>query len=575
MSEDCGGNVKSLNSGKRIQEFLFHPTQRSWALAASWTTCAEFVDEPCRIYKEIYYTKDIGENWNYITNYVFDFEWGQSTTAVENGFEIPDDRVWVTRDANNKKHQNLGKKMSWSVDIDLYYSDDYWKNSVLALEQGNTIIKTPQYMFVSCSNEDQVRVTIYSSTWRSGFTNLKRARLPPSAITTTTFTLMDTSEEQVFLFLENKGTKSPFGTVYISDANGRSFSESLDNVIKGSAVDFERVTSLDGTFIANKYTPSRASEMARKRNSQRYVDHFGEEIEDDWDESDMIAEENKKAIRNRMGNMNSSNRKQRITEEHVFQVPEGVAAREVQENVKTFITHNKGGKWELIKAPEVSRRSKKTACYVEDGCSLHLEIYSHMGELAPVYSTEKAVGIVLGTGNIGPRLTDNDSQKSLYLSRDGGLSWRTIRQGVHIYEIGDHGALIVIAEKNTPTNHIEFSWDEGQSWDILTISEHSIFVENIIIEPNSISQQFMVYGTYAEAIGDGEEDAVFDDVSIEKGNSAFLVYLDFSQLHEPQCKGVDNAGADDSDYELWTPHDGRFGDSKCFLGMHKTFVRRK
>ena len=143
MSEDCGGNVKSLNSGKRIQEFLFHPTQRSWALAASWTTCAEFVDEPCRIYKEIYYTKDIGENWNYITNYVFDFEWGQSTTAVENGFEIPDDRVWVTRDANNKKHQNLGKKMSWSVDIDLYYSDDYWKNSVLALEQGNTIIKTP------------------------------------------------------------------------------------------------------------------------------------------------------------------------------------------------------------------------------------------------------------------------------------------------------------------------------------------------------------------------------------------------------------------------------------------------
>ena len=430
-------------------------------------------------------------------------------------------------------------------------------------------------MFVSCSNEDQVRVTIYSSTWRSGFTNLKRARLPPSAITTTTFTLMDTSEEQVFLFLENKGTKSPFGTVYISDANGRSFSESLDNVIKGSAVDFERVTSLDGTFIANKYTPSRASEMARKRNFQRNVDHFGEEIEDDWDESDMIAEENKKAIRNRMGNMNSSNRKQRITEEHVFQVPEGVAAREVQENVKTFITHNKGGKWELIKAPEVSRRSKKTACYVEDGCSLHLEIYSHMGELAPVYSTEKAVGIVLGTGNIGPRLTDNDSQKSLYLSRDGGLSWRTIRQGVHIYEIGDHGALIVIAEKNTPTNHIEFSWDEGQSWDILTISEHSIFVENIIIEPNSISQQFMVYGTYAEAIGDGEEDAVFDDVSIEKGNSAFLVYLDFSQLHEPQCKGVDNAGADDSDYELWTPHDGRFGDSKCFLGMHKTFVRRK
>jgi len=221
-------------------------------------------------------------------------------------------------------------------------------------------------------------------------------------------------------------------------------------------------------------------------------------------------------------------------------------------------------------------RGKKTACYIEDGCSLHLEIYSHMGELAPVYSTEKAVGLVLGTGNMGPRLTDNDSQKSLYLSRDGGLTWRSIRPGVHIYEIGDHGALIVIAQKNTPTTEIHFSWDEGESWDSLTISEHPIFVENIIIEPNSISQQFMVYGTYAEVFSE-DEDAMedFENLEMEKGNKAFLVYTDFSQLHEPQCKGVDTAGADESDYELWTPHDGRFGDAHCFLGQHKTFVRRK
>jgi len=245
---------------------LFHPTQRSWALAASWTTCAEFDDEPCRIYKELYYTKDIGENWNYMTNYVFDFEWGQSTTAVENQVEIPDDRVWLTRDANNKKHQRGSSKMKWSVDIDLYYSDDYWKTNVMALEQGNTIIKTPQYMFVSCSSEDMVHVKVFSSTYRSGFTNLKKVYMPASAKLTTTFTLMDTSEEQVFLFLENAGRGTPFGSVYISNANGRYFSESLSNVIKGSAVDFERVTSLDGTFIANKYSPSKSTSARIKRD---------------------------------------------------------------------------------------------------------------------------------------------------------------------------------------------------------------------------------------------------------------------------------------------------------------------
>jgi len=204
-----------------------------------------------------------------------------------------------------------------------------------------------------------------------------------------------------------------------------------------------------------------------------------------------------------------------------------------------------------------------------------------MGELAPVYSSEKAVGIILGTGNLGAKLTANDSQKALFLSRDGGLTWRTIRMGVHIYEIGDHGALVVIARKNAPTNFIEFSWDEGESWETLQISEHEIFVDNIIIEPNSISQQFMVYGTYAEHVTgydegfyNAEEDMDVQ-ATIEKSNQAFLVYVDFSQLHEPQCKGVDYPGTDGSDYELWTPHDGRFGDSKCFLGMHKTFVRRK
>ena len=145
----------------------------------------------------------------------------------------------------------------------MYYSDDYFESSVLALEQGNTIIKTPQYMFVSCSNEDQLRVNIYVSTYRSGFTKMKKARLPPEALLTTTFTLMDTSEEQVFLFLENKGLNTPFGSVYISDAEGRSFTLSLENVIKGQAVDFERVTSLDGTFIANKYAPTSKS-MAYK-----------------------------------------------------------------------------------------------------------------------------------------------------------------------------------------------------------------------------------------------------------------------------------------------------------------------
>lgn len=60
------------------------------------------------------------------------------------------------------------------------------------------------------------------------------------------------------------------------------------------------------------------------------------------------------------------------------------------------------------------------------------------------------------------------------------------------------------------------------------------------------------------------------------GSRAFLTYLDFSSLHTQQCQGVDTAGATSSDYELWSPNDGRHGTgSNCFLGQQVTYVRRK
>lgn len=95
---------------------------------------------------------------------------------------------------------------------------------------------------------------------------------------------------------------------------------------------------------------------------------------------------------------------------------------------------------------------------------------------------------MLGTGNLGKKLSSNDSPKNFYISRDGGLTWRSVKPGSYIYEIGDHGSIIVIAKKNEPTQEIEFSWDEGETWTSLKISNTPIMVENIIIEPNSISQ---------------------------------------------------------------------------------------
>ena len=75
----------------------------------------------------------------------------------------------------------------------------------------------------------------------------------------------------------------------------------------------------------------------------------------------------------------------------------------------------------------------------------------------------------------------------MVVSRDGGIEWTIAKKGDWIYEIGNHGALIVIAKREEPTLDIQFSLDEGLTWKKFTISETPILIENIIIEPNSVA----------------------------------------------------------------------------------------
>lgn len=102
-----------------------------------------------------------------------------------------------------------------------------------------------------------------------------------------------------------------------------------------------------------------------------------------------------------------------------------------------------------------------------------------------------------------------------------------------------------------------YTIDEGQTWETLKISDKDIVVTNVIIEPNSISQQFIIYGTYANSeenqnlsdnkpsseSKDGEANPFWStDSELSKDMRAFLTYVDFSALHTRQCKGADEAG---------------------------------
>lgn len=86
------------------------------------------------------------------------------------------------------------------------------------------------------------------------------------------------------------------------------------------------------------------------------------------------------------------------------------------------------------------------------------------------------MGLVLATGNFGNKLSGNELEKYLVVSRDGGLRWKVAKKGDWIYEIGDHGAIIVASPREEPTTDIQFSLDEGITWSRFKVSEEPILI---------------------------------------------------------------------------------------------------
>jgi len=178
----------------------------------------------------------------------------------------------------------------------------------------------------------------------------------------------------------------------------------------------------------------------------------------------------------------------------------------------------------------------------DDACFLNLHGVS--SEFPPFYSVSSAIGIILANGNVGEYLSKDPEDISTFLSRDGGLNWFEVRKGSHIYEIGDHGGLIVIADDQHPTDTILYSWDEGLTWQDLRISKDKIMVRNIIIEPYSVALNFVVYG---------------ETVSKKGKKRGVVVGINFGSLNERICKNPEEPDSANSDYEKWTPSDGKDG----------------
>lgn len=261
------------------------------------------------------------------------------------------------------------------------------------------------------------------------------------------------------------------------------------------------------------------------------------------------------------------------------------AARQRQARATTAISFNKGAQWFYLSPPEKDSLGNDIVCQPDASgqpCRLHLHGLAQ-DEYGPFYSDERAPGLILGTGSVGHYVHQHMGGVNTFLSRDGGFSWYEVFKGSHVYEFGDHGGLIVMADDTAPTQYLYFSWDEGATWEGVMMTTLPFLVENIVIEPDNINVQFIVYGYMPETANQhvaGEIHARSPAGRAAAGGASssadagVVVFVDFADLHKRKCSGFNTPGAAQSDYEYWTPHDDRM-EGQCLMGRRVTMVRRK
>jgi hypothetical protein len=210
----------------------------------------------------------------------------------------------------------------------------------------------------------------------------------------------------------------------------------------------------------------------------------------------------------------------------------------------SVITYDKGGIWNRI---------PYTGADCEKDCYLNLHGRTSFGQYGEWYSRQNAVGLILGAGNVGKYLSYEDEELGTYFSRDAGWTWKKLLSGSFIYEMGNGGSIIVLADDRRATNILHYTWNEGISVHQCLFNDEAIEVINIDSDPLLQSTRFLLTGM--------------------RGNSFVLVSLNFDDLHEKYCEGINEPDTQSSDYETWEPSDSR-GDL-CLLGRKTAYVRRK
>lgn len=510
-----------------LVDIRLHNTNPQWILGSAMTPgCGRPVHESdpkndesamekltSHCFKQLYHSSDFGRTWHHLADYVAQYDWAPLLVnpAPGNDAHKANTIIYASIHRDKSGSQVFGR---WSKDIDFVVSYDLFKSEPTVLvEHGNRFLfGDNNFLFVAQVDPDHESAVHLQVSKTNTIQKHFQPAVLEADLSEHSYTILDSSEDVVFLHVNHRpvGEASPAGHLYTSDSSGIEYALTLpfNHRNEEGKCDFAKLEALEGVFLAN------------------FVDEAAPQTQIEQDTNEMAMDLHKRESG-------------------------GVVRKTLK--IGTLITFNKGGDWSYLRRPRADANGNTYECNTKD-CHLHLNgVTSTYG---PFYSVSSAPGLILATGSVSKHLSNVPGLINTYFSRDGGLTWEEVAKGSHIYEISNHGALLVMIKDQEATNKLLYSWDQGREWHEYVFSKTSINVQNVITDPASTSQHFIVYGMS------------------ESGSQAVSVFVDFAILHQSKCQGIDAPGTTHSHFELWSPTDGRTS-GRCLMGHTTTYVRRK
>ncbi|KAF8174213.1 vacuolar protein sorting/targeting protein 10 [Pholiota molesta] len=220
--------------------------------------------------------------------------------------------------------------------------------------------------------------------------------------------------------------------------------------------------------------------------------------------------------------------------------------------LQSRITHNDGGTWTPLSPPKVDSLGQEYAC---KGTKCQLQIHGYTERLDPraQYSSPSVPGLLMAVGNVGEVLAPY-TESDTFLSRDAGFTWQEVHKDAHLWEFGDSGSILVMANDEEPTDFILYSTNEGLDWHEYKFSQDKVRVRAIVTVPADTSRRFILFGDGPKNVG-----------------GAVAIQIDFTALTSRKCVvNVEDPGHDD--FELWSPAEAR--PEQCLFGRQIKYHRR-